>query len=112
MNLTRAMSMDEQIDSEIHRNVYLQLGWALKENQKFGRKAGNANKSDYYSEQDIYNELFNLADKREIDRNKIPKTQTIKGCIGRYSRQMKKEAAEKASENIGEGSEGNKKLKM
>ncbi|GBC04846.1 hypothetical protein RclHR1_00590032 [Rhizophagus clarus] len=73
---------------------------------------GNANKSDYYSEQDIYNELFNLADKREIDRNKIPKTQTIKGCIGRYSRQMKKEAAEKASENIGEGSEGNKKLKM
>ncbi|PKY55990.1 hypothetical protein RhiirA4_475909 [Rhizophagus irregularis] len=87
------------------RNAYLQLGWALKENQKFGRKgtdsripkeivsllqgfflAGNANKSDCYSEQDMYDD--------------------------RYSRQMKKEAAEKASENIGEGSESNKRMRM
>ena len=115
----------------ILRNAYLQLGWTLKKNQKFGRKgtgaripkeivsllqgfflAGNANKSNCYSEQDMYNELVNLADKGEIDRNKIPKIQTIKGWISRYSRQMKKEAAEKASENVGEDSESNKRLRM
>ena len=108
----------------------MQLGWALKENQKFGRKgtsariskeivsllqgfflAGNASKSDRYSEQDMYNELVSLADKGEIDRNKIPKVQTIKGWISRYSRQLKKEAAEK-SENSGEGSGSNKRLKI
>jgi hypothetical protein len=116
----------------ILRNAYLQLGWALKGNQKFGHKgtdaripkeivsllqgfflAGNANKSDRYSEQNMYDELNNLADKGEIDKSKIPKIPTIKGWISRYSRQMKKEAAEKASENIGEGSESNnKRLRM
>ena len=60
----------------------------------------------------MYNELVNLADKGEIDRNKVPKVQTIKGWISRYSRQVKKEAAEKASENGREGSESNKRLKM
>jgi hypothetical protein len=113
------------------RNVYLQLGWALKENQKFGRKgtgtriskeivsllqgfflAGNANKSNRYSEQDMYYELVDMADKGEIDKNKIPKIQTIKGWISRYSRQVKKEAAEKASENSRGSSESNKRLKM
>jgi hypothetical protein len=73
--------------------------------------AGNISKSDRYSEQDMYNELVNLADKGEIDRNKIPKVQTIKGWISRYSRQIKKEAAEK-SENDGEGSGSYKKLKI
>jgi hypothetical protein len=115
----------------ILRNAYLQLGWALKGNQKFGRKgtgtriskeivsmlqgfflAGNANKSDRYSEQDMYDELVKLADKGEIDRNKIPKIQTIKEWISRYSRQLKKAAAEKASEDAGEGSESNKRLRM
>jgi len=51
---------------------------------------GNISKSDHYSEQDMYNELVNLADKGEIDRNKIPKVQTIKGWISRFSRQIKK----------------------
>ena len=59
----------------------------------------------------MYNELVNLADKEEIDRNKIPKVQTIKGWISRYSRQVKKEAAEKTSENSGEGSGSNKRLR-
>ncbi|CAG8532518.1 17442_t:CDS:1, partial [Funneliformis caledonium] len=72
----------------------------------------NANKSDCYSEQDMYNELVKLADKGELDRYKIPKVQTIKGWISRYSRQVKKEAAEKASENHEEVSESNKRLKM
>lgn len=73
--------------------------------------AGNSNKSDRYSEQDMYNELVNLADKGEINRNKIPKVQTIKGWISRYSRQIKKEAAEK-SENGEGGSGSNKRLKI
>jgi hypothetical protein len=60
----------------------------------------------------MYDELVNLAEKGEIDRNKILKIQTIKGWISRYSRQMKKEAAEKASENIGKGSESNKRMRM
>lgn len=63
--------------------------------------AGNSNKSDHYSEQDMYNELVNLADKGEINRNKIPKVQTIKGWISRYSRQIKKEAAEKSENDEG-----------
>jgi hypothetical protein len=56
--------------------------------------------------------LVKLADKGEIDRNKIPKIQTIKEWISRYSRQLKKAAAEKASEDAGEGSESNKRLRM
>ncbi|CAG8520307.1 10708_t:CDS:2 [Funneliformis mosseae] len=70
--------------------------------------ARNANKSYRYSEQDMYNELVKLADKGELDRCKIPKVQTIKEWISRYSRQVKKEAAERASENHGEVSESKK----
>ena len=40
---------------------------------------GNISKSDHYSEQDMYDELVNLAVKGEIERCKIPKIQTIKG---------------------------------
>ncbi|CAG8625593.1 5162_t:CDS:2 [Dentiscutata erythropus] len=78
-------------------NIFsLRLGWALKENQKFGKKsarkqmskkvrallegffiAENANKSDRYNAQDIYRELLKCADEGEISTEEVPKLTTI-----------------------------------
>ncbi|CAG8621038.1 5467_t:CDS:2 [Funneliformis mosseae] len=79
----------------------------FKENSVFVTEiflAKNANKNDYYFKQDINNTLVKLANKGELNRCKIPKVQSIKGWISRYSRQ--------ASENYGEVSESNKRLKV
>ncbi|CAG8855277.1 2172_t:CDS:2, partial [Gigaspora margarita] len=70
----------------------LNLGWALKVNQKFGKKgagkrispeirillegyflAGNINKSDRYTAQDMHDELVRLAQEGEIKMEEVPK---------------------------------------
>ncbi|CAG8604541.1 18591_t:CDS:1, partial [Racocetra persica] len=72
----------------------------LKENQKFGKKstgkqmskkvralleeffiAENANKSNYYSTQDMYKELLKCAKEGEISDEKVPKLITIQNWI-------------------------------
>ncbi|POG77624.1 hypothetical protein GLOIN_2v1767686 [Rhizophagus irregularis DAOM 181602=DAOM 197198] len=79
------------------KEVYpLQIGWALKENQKFGKKeagkrmtnqvrallegyfmAGNADKSNRYTAQDMQRELEKCAQEGEIDKDNVPKVTTI-----------------------------------
>ena len=81
----------------------------MKENQKFGKRggtripkeivtllqsffqAGNANKSDRYSAEDMYAELNDMADKKEISAESIPKVETIRGWITRYAAACKAE---------------------
>ena len=90
----------------------LNSGWALKANQKFGKRgigkrisleirvllegyflAGNVNKSDRYTAQDMYNELVQCAQESEIKMKEIPKVATIQNWIGHYTREHKQEAA-------------------
>lgn len=89
-------------------------GWALKANQKFGKRgvgkrispeirvllegyflAGNINKSDRYTAQDMYDELVRSAREGEINMEEVPKVTTIQNWIGRYTREHKQEAAVK-----------------
>uniref|UniRef100_U9SYC3 Uncharacterized protein n=1 Tax=Rhizophagus irregularis (strain DAOM 181602 / DAOM 197198 / MUCL 43194) TaxID=747089 RepID=U9SYC3_RHIID len=71
--------LDSNEEISVHQEFPIKLGWALKENQKFGKKgsskrinkhivallegyflAGNLNKSDRYSAQEMWNELTKL----------------------------------------------------
>ncbi|RHZ78941.1 hypothetical protein Glove_153g66 [Diversispora epigaea] len=94
-------------------NIEFQLisGWALKANQKFGKRGGakmskkiitllqgffhtgNANKSDRYTAQDMLSELVDMAASEELDPETIPKVETIENWIGRYSAACKREMA-------------------
>ena len=78
----------------------LSSGWALKENQKFGKKgggkrisksvipyleayflAGDINKSDKYTPQEMHNELKGLAEEGILEVEEIPKVPTISNWI-------------------------------
>ncbi|CAG8754993.1 2310_t:CDS:2, partial [Dentiscutata erythropus] len=90
----------------------LTLGWALKENQKFGKKgagkriskhviahlegyflASNANKSERYSAEEMHKELIDLAKEGSLEKNDIPKVSTIQNWIARYAAQHKQKMA-------------------
>ena len=90
----------------------LSLGWALKENQKFGNKgggtkfskktvtilqgffhAGNVDKSDCYTAQDMHSELMKMAEDNEINQESIPKIESIQSWIARYAVAYKTEAS-------------------
>ncbi|GES89612.1 hypothetical protein GLOIN_2v1766858 [Rhizophagus clarus] len=93
--------------------------WALKENLKLGNKgegkriskkvvqylqgfflARNLRAADnHYSPEDMHTCLKELAEEGELTLEEIPTVKTIKGWIGRYSANFKKEASEKALEN-------------
>ncbi|CAG8782523.1 3372_t:CDS:2, partial [Rhizophagus irregularis] len=95
------------------KEVYpLQIGWALKENQKFGKKgagkrmtnqvrallegyfmAGNADKSNRYTAQDMQRELEKCAQEGEIDKDDVPKVTTIQNWISKTTREHREEAA-------------------
>ena len=51
---------------------------------------------DHYSPEDMHASLEELAVNEELTFEKIPSVKTIKGWIGRYSANFKKEASEKA----------------
>ncbi|PKK72982.1 hypothetical protein RhiirC2_709954 [Rhizophagus irregularis] len=92
-------------------NIEFQIasGWALKANQKFGKRgeakmsknviallqgffhAGNADKSDQYSANDIVSELIHMANSRELNPKIISKIETIENWISRYSAACKRE---------------------
>jgi hypothetical protein len=87
----------------------------LKENLKLGNKgggkritkkvvqylqgfflAGNLRAADRYSPESMRASLEELATEGELALEEIPTVKTIKGWIGRYSANFKKEASEKA----------------
>jgi len=93
----------------------LSKGWALKENLKLGNKgggkriskkvvqylqgfflAGNLRAADRYSPESMHACLKELAAEGELTLKEIPTVKIIKGWIGRYSANFKKEASEKA----------------
>ncbi|CAG8838357.1 23853_t:CDS:1, partial [Gigaspora margarita] len=88
---------------------------ALKENMKLGNKgagkhmtkkvlqylrgfflASNLKAADRYSPEDMHADLKNLAKAGELTFKEIPSVKTIKGWVGRYSVNFKKEASERA----------------
>ena len=90
----------------------MKKGWALKENQKFGNKgggtkfskktvtilqgffhAGNVDKSDRYTAQDMHSELMKMAEDDEINQESIPKIESIQSWIARYAVAYKTEAS-------------------
>ncbi|GBC00587.1 hypothetical protein RclHR1_03900004 [Rhizophagus clarus] len=101
------------------KEVYpLKSGWALKENQKFGKKgagkrmtsqvrallegyfmAGNADKSNRYTAQDMKNELDKCAQEGEIDKDNVPKVTTIQNWISKTTREHREEAANRVLNN-------------
>ena len=82
----------------------LSSGWALKENQKFGKKgggkrisknvvsyleayflAGDIDKSEKYTAQEMHNELKGLVEEGILEEEEIPKVSTIGNWITRYT---------------------------
>ncbi|CAB4403885.1 unnamed protein product [Rhizophagus irregularis] len=61
--------------------------------------AGNLRAADRYSPKSMHACLKELATEEELTLEEIPTVKTIKGWIGRYSANFKKEASEKALEN-------------
>jgi hypothetical protein len=55
--------------------------------------AGNADKSDRYSANDMLSELIHMSNNGELDPEIIPKVETIKNWISRYSAACKREMA-------------------
>jgi len=93
----------------------LSSGWALKERQRFGKKgggkqiskhvipyleayflAGDVNKSEKYTAQEIYNKLKELAEEGILEEEEIPKVSTISNWITQYAQAHCKEKAQQA----------------
>ncbi|CAG8544914.1 41669_t:CDS:2, partial [Gigaspora margarita] len=106
--------LEDEISNAI-REFPFNAGWALKENMKLGKKgagkhmmkkviqylqsfflAGNLKAKDHYSPEDMHANLEDLAANGELTFEEIPSVKTIKGWIGRYSANFKKDASEKA----------------
>ncbi|CAG8771059.1 10212_t:CDS:2, partial [Cetraspora pellucida] len=95
---TDLMDVDKSPDITLFS---LPLGWALKHNQKYGKKEGKrlskkcqANSSDRYTASDMHNGLLELVESGEINEEDIPTQSTIENWINHYSQESKKEAAE------------------
>ena len=92
-----------------------QKGWALKENQIFGKKGGgkrindevkkllqamflngNLNAWDKLNPQKMHDELQRFVESGEIQKEDVPKTSTIKNWISLYSREWKERATKAA----------------
>ncbi|RHZ71753.1 hypothetical protein Glove_253g31 [Diversispora epigaea] len=91
--------IDEKSNITVDAEFQLAPRWVLKANQKFGRRggtkmskkiitllqgffhAGNADKSDRYSANDMLSELTHMANNGELDSEIIPKVETIKNWI-------------------------------
>ena len=93
----------------------LSSGWALKEKQKFGKKgggkrisknvisyleayflAGDINKSEKYTAQEMHNELKELVEEGMLEAEEIPKVSTISNWITRYAQTYRKIKAQQA----------------
>ena len=112
-------SIDNDLDSSQALDYTLDFAlsseWALKENQKFGKKgggkriskhvvpyleayflAGDVDKSERYTAQKMYNELKELVEKGILEKEAIPKVSTIGNWITRYAQAHRKVQAQQA----------------
>lgn len=93
----------------------LPAGWALKEAQKFGKKgggkriskdvvplleafflAGDADKSDRYTAENMLNELRSMAHEGILEKDKVPKLTTIANWISGYAKKHRKNSAKQS----------------
>ena len=91
----------------------LKKGWALKSNQKYGKRgagkrmtitvksylesyflAGNINKTDRMTAKDMVEQLQILADEGEIQVEDVPEITKVSSWITRYAASLKKHSAE------------------
>ena len=98
---------------DTNENFPLESGWALKSSHKYGRRgtgkripitvktylegfflAGNVNKTDRMSAEDMVIQLKQLAEEGEIKESEVPEIKTVEGWITRYSASLRKESAE------------------
>ncbi|RIA79598.1 hypothetical protein C1645_840308 [Glomus cerebriforme] len=97
---------ENQIPSTDILNSNEEIRWALKENQKFGKKGGgkriteNLDKSDRYSTQEMWNELTKLVEKDSLEENDILKVSTIQNWIARYAAQHKQNMAQRVRQFV------------
>ncbi|CAG8531195.1 25031_t:CDS:1, partial [Gigaspora rosea] len=106
---------DEIMQIELNNNNYFCSGWALKENQEYGKKgrgkcmtetvkeilkplfhAGNEDKNERYTAKEMLQDLQQRVQTGELEADKIPQLKTIENWIGRYSSLYKKEVAKEA----------------
>ncbi len=97
----------------MYRNFRLSLGWALKCNQKYGKKGsgkrlakevvaalthffmvGQRDPSDRYTAKDMLDGLKEMVENDELTTEAIPSLKTIENWIARFSSLSKKEHAE------------------
>ncbi|RGB22929.1 hypothetical protein C1646_775284 [Rhizophagus diaphanus] len=102
--------LDSNEEINVHQEFPLMLGWALKENQKFGKKgggkriskhivallegyflAGNLDKSDRYSAQEMWNELTKLVEEANssIEMENIGDEYSKSDDVGNISKNIK-----------------------
>ena len=106
-------------DSDVKNLLYEKLtpGFALKSNQKFGKKggkrldvrvieklkemflAGNMEKSNKFSPEDMLKSLKVDVENNELEIDNIPTPHQIKSWITRFNQYHKKKAAENVSSN-------------
>ncbi|RIB03488.1 hypothetical protein C2G38_2224882 [Gigaspora rosea] len=74
---------------------HLESGWALKSKQK---SEGDVDKSKRFTAASMLECLKSKVEEGELDKDEIPKLQTIQGWIARYSAQHHQKIAEKSIE--------------
>ncbi|CAG8671181.1 hypothetical protein C2G38_2031153 [Gigaspora rosea] len=106
---------DEIMQIELNDNNYFFSGWALKENQEYGKKGkgkrmtetvkeilktlyytSDEDKSERYTAKKMLQDLQQRVQTGELEADEIPQLKTIENWIGRYSSLYKKEAAKEA----------------
>lgn len=110
---------DNLIMCNIENEFPLKSGWAIKKNQKFGKKGGgkripkvivellksyfhlgNYDKSQRFTPEDMHNELIEESvHNAQFSLDEIPKVETIRNWVSRYSAEMKKDVADKMLTN-------------
>ncbi|RHZ68621.1 hypothetical protein Glove_294g79 [Diversispora epigaea] len=101
--------------AKMESNTVFVLGWALKENQKFGKRdpikritpqikklleimfhSGTANPRQKMSAQQMHTNLLERVENNEIEADDVPKISTIANWISGFSRQWKTAMAERS----------------
>ncbi|RIB22277.1 hypothetical protein C2G38_2140284 [Gigaspora rosea] len=110
----------KQIQQEnLENKNYFYSGWALKENQMYGKKgegkrmtetvkeilksffhAGDEDKSEQYTAKNMLQDLQQREQIGELETEEIPQLKTIENWISRYSSLHKKEAAKKPKQQL------------
>ncbi|RHZ76132.1 hypothetical protein Glove_203g37 [Diversispora epigaea] len=126
------LQANDESEEEIIFNFPLPSGWALKSNQRLGKRgsgkrmtervksylyafflAGEENKTERMSANEMVQELNELVKEGEIQTDDIPQVKTVENWISRTSATLRKQAAadqRQAENNNGEASQAGEHL--